>query len=216
MDKIPPIYKIRDSTTNEEIDYNLLITCLQYYKSPRDVITRLLKRKDLIRIKKGIYIFGELYRRRLVSLEVLSNKIYGPSYVSREFALQYYGIIPEGVEEITCMTTKKNKIFNTVIGCFSYKHLSVEKFSIGVNLLQNSSFSALIASPEKAIIDFIYNRKDLYQDQSELLNMLLNNYRFDEHQLRKLNIKLLQQIAKLYNYPTINLLPGVIMDLKNA
>ena len=216
MYKISPIYEIRNSTSNEEIDYNLLITCLQHYKSPRDVITRLLKRKELIRVKKGIYVFGDLYRRRLISLEVLSNQIYGPSYVSREFALQYYGFIPEGVEEITCMTTKKNIFFNTVMGCFSYKHLSMERFSIGVTLLQNQPYSALIATPEKAIVDFIYNRKDLCQNQSELLNILLNNYRCDEYQLRKLNIKLLQKIAKVYNYPTINLLPVVIKDLKNA
>ena len=92
----------------------------------------------------------------------------------------------------------------------------MEKFSIGVTLLQNQSFSALIATPEKAIVDFIYNRKDLCQNQSELLDILLDSYRCDEYQLRKLNIKLLKKIAKVYNYPTINLLPVVIKDLKNA
>lgn len=216
MNKILPISIIRNSTANEEIDYNLLITCLQTYKSPRDVITRLLKKQDLIRIKKGIYVFGELYRRRLISLEVLANQIYGPSYVSREFALQYYGFIPESVKEVTCMTTKKNKIFKTILGYFSYTHLSIKKFSIGITLLKNVNFSALIATPEKAIVDFIYNRKELCQTPAELLELLLDNYRIDENKLKTLNIKLLQELAKTYNYPTINLLLTFIQGLKNA
>src|SRR5437870_3006083 len=98
---ISPIYLIRKKAINEEIDYNFLISCLQDYSAPRDVITRLLDKKDIIRVKKGLYVFGENHRRRLIHLEVLANQIYGPSYVSREYALQYYGLIPEGVNEIT-------------------------------------------------------------------------------------------------------------------
>jgi hypothetical protein len=60
----------------------------------------LLRRKDIIRVKKGLYIFGETYARRPFSREVLANVIYGPSYVSLDYALHYHGLIPERVEAV--------------------------------------------------------------------------------------------------------------------
>ncbi|MGD0626568.1 MAG: hypothetical protein ABSB32_17880 [Thermodesulfobacteriota bacterium] len=60
----------------------------------------MLRRKDIIRVKKGLYIFGETYARRPFSREVLANVIYGPSYVSLDYALHYHGLIPERVEAV--------------------------------------------------------------------------------------------------------------------
>ena len=56
---------------------------------------------------------GKKHRSELIQLEVLANLIYGPSYVSYEYALTYYGLIPERVFEVTSATTQKNKMFNT-------------------------------------------------------------------------------------------------------
>lgn len=50
--------------------------CLSSYKQPRIKLMRLIKNKQLIRIKKGIYLFGKEYRKRPYSLEVLANLIY--------------------------------------------------------------------------------------------------------------------------------------------
>lgn len=217
MTKILPIHLIRESATTEEIDYNLLSACLQDYASPRDVITRLLRSGDLIRVKKGLYVFGEFYRRRLISLEVLANQIYGPSYLSREYALQYHGLIPEGVNEITSMTTKRNKYFNTPLGHFSYQHLAVQKFYIGVSFKRFSAHhSALIATPEKALADYIYARKENIVDPHELANVLIDDYRIDEERLTKIKIELIQHIANVYRNRTINLLPLAIREIKNA
>ncbi len=61
-----------------EFDYNYLVNKLNTFKNPRDKITRLLRNKDVIRVKKGIYTLGRRYHP-LISLEVLANIIYGPS-----------------------------------------------------------------------------------------------------------------------------------------
>ncbi len=210
-----PIHLIREKAFNEEIDYNLINSCLRSYRAPRDVITRLLAQQDLIRVKKGLYVFGERYRQRLISVEVLANQIYGPSYVSREFALQYYGLIPEGVHEITCMTTKRNKLFKTFLGRFSYQHLAISKFPIGVTLIKFSRYhSALMATPEKALVDFMYYRKEYIKSTHELAKVLVEDYRIDEEALGKLNLTLMNEIAKVYNNSTINLLPLVIQECK--
>ena len=102
---------LRKESLGEEFDYQFLTSKLQGYRYPRNVIHRLLKTGKIIRIKKGLYVFGESYRRGPVSRTLLANLIYGPSYVSREYALGFYGLIPERVEEVTSMTTKKNKEF---------------------------------------------------------------------------------------------------------
>jgi len=210
-----PIDIIREKAVNEEVDYNLVLSCLQNYKSPRDVISRLLDQKELIRVKKGLYVFGKRHRQRLISLEVLANQIYGPSYISREYALHYYGLIPEGVHEITSMTTKKNKHFDTPLGQFSYQHLALSKFPIGVTLKRFSQFHcALMATPEKALADFIYCRKEVITTSQELIKVLIEDFRIEKEALSKLNLHLMRNIAKEYKSPTINLLPLSIQEIQ--
>jgi len=99
------IENIRNRIAHEEFDYQTLLVCLKNYARPRDKISALLKKDFIIRIKKGLYIFGDEYRRSPYSREILANLMYGPSYVSLDFALQYYGLIPERVEAVTCVTT---------------------------------------------------------------------------------------------------------------
>ncbi|MDQ2993682.1 MAG: hypothetical protein M3R00_01875 [Pseudomonadota bacterium] len=72
-----PIQLVRSTAITEEIDYNLLMGCLKEFSAPRDVITRMLQTGELIRVKKGIYVFGKDYAKRPYSLEVLANMIYG-------------------------------------------------------------------------------------------------------------------------------------------
>src|SRR3990170_9057478 len=86
-------------------DYQLLIYALSNYKKPRDKITSLLKDNIIIRVKKGLYIFADKYRREPICLELLANLLYGPSYVSLEYALSFYNEIPEKVELITSITS---------------------------------------------------------------------------------------------------------------
>jgi len=81
------IQSIRKKIPHEEFDYQTLLECLKKYSRPRDKITDLLKTGDIIRIKKGLYLFGDEYRLRPYSREILSNLIYGPSYISLDYAL---------------------------------------------------------------------------------------------------------------------------------
>ena len=81
--------ELRSKIISEEFDYQSLLNCLREYDRPRDKITDLLRQGAIIRIKKGIYVFGERYRRQPFSREVLANMIYGPSYISLDYALHY-------------------------------------------------------------------------------------------------------------------------------
>src|SRR3990167_5668562 len=104
---------------HEELDYGFVMDCLSSYKNPRVKLNHLLKIEALIRVKKGIYIFGKRFARQPYSSEVLANMIYGPSYVSLEWACQYYRLIPEKVTTVTSITTRRSKQFQTPLGLFT-------------------------------------------------------------------------------------------------
>ena len=74
---------------SEEFDYQALLAALNGYARPRDRITELIRKGEIIRVKKGIYVPGAKRRRRPFSREVLANLIYGPSYISLEYALAF-------------------------------------------------------------------------------------------------------------------------------
>lgn len=89
------------------------------------------------------------------SLFFIANRIYSPSYISLETALSYYGFIPEAVFAITSVSTRKTRSFSTGYGEIIYKHIHPRYF-FGFNLVEFEGFRFKIASPEKAVLDFLY------------------------------------------------------------
>ncbi len=198
---------LRGKVQGESFDYTVLMDCLSEYKSPRSKVTHLLRSGELIRVKKGLYVFGTQQRRSLVSLEILANQIYGPSYVSLEYALAFYGLIPEFVAEVTSVTTKRQKMYETPIGRFSYTPIPIHLFSTGFTLLQITDYgSALIATPEKALADLLYIRKFKIKSNSDLEALLFDNLRLDQTSIRKLHIGVLSDILKAGGSPILSLL----------
>jgi predicted transcriptional regulator of viral defense system len=110
-----------------EIDSLQLQQSLKDYAFPRDRVTKLLATGDLIRIKKGIYI--DPHSQYPYSKGILANLIYGPSYVSLEYALQHHNLIPEAVHVVTSVTTGREKRYRTPVGDFDYAHMP-QRFSI--------------------------------------------------------------------------------------
>lgn len=111
---VQAILKLRNAALSNALDYRFVMNCLSDYRSPRGKLSRLLQAGDLIRVKKGLYVFGEHYQRGALSMELVANLIYGPSYVSLEWALAYYGMIPESVEEVTSVTLSRKKMMDDV------------------------------------------------------------------------------------------------------
>lgn len=84
-----------------------------------------------------------------------SNKIYQPSYISLESAFSYYGIIPEQVFTINWVSTKKTNYFKTDFWVFNYKKINPKLF-FWYNIISLKENKVLIASLEKAILDYFY------------------------------------------------------------
>jgi len=203
---------LRSKITSEEFDYQTLLDGLREYARPRDKITSLLRQSAIIRIKKGIYVFGEKYRRQPFSREVLANMIYGPSYISLDYALHYYGMIPERVEAVTSVTCSRGRRFSTAVGLFIYRGIPMNAYRIGIDqvaLAGGRTF--LIAVPEKALSDKIHDdRGTRVRTQAEMMSYLLDNLRIDPGRLEKLNPVILSLIADRYRSRKIRLLSDLL------
>jgi predicted transcriptional regulator of viral defense system len=88
-----PPFRLRAKVPYEETDYVALKNALSQYSNIRAKITSLLKSGELIRVKKGLYVFGPTEAKEPYSKEILANLIYGPSYISLDYALSLYGIV---------------------------------------------------------------------------------------------------------------------------
>ena len=64
----------------------------------------MVQNEECIQVVKGLYETD-----RNVPPYLLAGSIYGPSYISFEFALSYYGLIPEMVRVVTCASFEKKK-----------------------------------------------------------------------------------------------------------
>ncbi len=207
--------ELRSKITSEEFDYQALLDGLREYDRPRDKITDLLRQSAIIRIKKGIYVFGERYRRRPFSREVLANMIYGPSYISLDYALHYYGMIPERVEAVTSVTCSRGRRFSTPVGLFIYRGISMNAYQIGIDqVVLERGRTFLIAVPEKALSDKIHDdRGTRVRTHTEMRAYLLDNLRIDPERLEKLNTDMLSLIADRYRSRKIRLISDLLRKL---
>lgn len=109
------------------------------------------KKGFFTRLKRGIYAM----KNQMPSEEEIANAMYRPSYISFEYALARYGIIPEMVYTLTSVTTKPTRRFSTLGKEFEY--LTVKKIAFsGYSLVKEENRSFLIAEPEKALADYLY------------------------------------------------------------
>ncbi len=209
---------VRNQIQREEFDHQTLLDALRSYARPRDKISDLIRKGIIVRVKKGLYIFGKDYRRRYYSRELLANLIYGPSYLSFEFALQYYGMIPERVEVMTSVTIGRSRRFSTPIGLFTYRQIPVAAFRIGMTRVARDDNTAfLIATPEKALTDKVRDdRGSGIQSRSQMITYLSDNLRIDESVLRDLNADLLFGIGRRYHSRKIRLLAEVVRQSKGS
>ena len=107
------------------IDYLQLKGALSGYANAHSKIRQLLATGAISRVKKGLYVVDDTYNNTPASLEILANLIYGPSAISLDYALSYYGLIPEHVHTITSITPQRDKSFVTPLGHFSYRYLTM-------------------------------------------------------------------------------------------
>ena len=187
---------LRKKIDREEFDYPALMSALSRYVKPRDKVTSLLRQGVIVRVKKGLYVFGDDYRKRPFCRELLANLVYGPSYISLEYALYWYGLIPERVPAVTSITPKRGKRFMTPVGGFVYRRAPLSSFYLGMNRVVQDDFSFLIATPERALTDKLRDDRGCpIRSLNDSAAYLFENLRLNRSLFLKMDRKSLGELA---------------------
>jgi predicted transcriptional regulator of viral defense system len=167
---------------------------LSDYASPKARLTRLLKSGKLIQVRRGLYVDDPNTLK-----QALAACLYGPSYISFQYALAQYGLIPERVTVMTSASFNKNrdKLYRTPLGEFRYWYLPPAIYPYGLRLEEEQGLSYLIATPEKALCDAVYKLPAVTGTQ-DMEALLLEDWRMERETLLSLNRDFISWIAPLY------------------
>lgn len=161
----------------------------------RNQLHRWQGRGLLLKLKRGVYMLNRDDRKVEPSRIFLANRLYSPSYVSLEFALNFYGLIPERAADMTSITTKKTTRFVSEFGTFIYQHITPDAFRGFKSAKDEAGLPVFIAEPEKAVVDFIYlNLSKFAKPEKE---QFVRSFRFQNTE--KLSAKKIMSYAGLFN-----------------
>lgn len=147
----------------------------------------------LERLKRGVYCL----KTDPPSEKELANTLYRPSYLSFDYALAYYNLIPEMVYQVTSATTKPTRLFTTTTLAFGYYAIKKEAYT-GYTLKQEGERGFLIAEPEKAVVDYLYA---LTLGQRGLMGKRAIN---DRLRIKDLNKEKIQEYTHLFAWSNLD------------
>lgn len=150
-------------------------------------ISRSLARKELIQLKKGVYITADYFNKNKGDISYafyLANALRQPSYVSLWTALQYYNLATEAIHSVISVTPKVTRNYQNKAGSFAYHSIKKNLFS-GFSLVKGN-FDFFIATPSKALFDLVYFKtSQLRGVNSRQIELLVNDLRIDIDEMDK-------------------------------
>jgi hypothetical protein len=176
----------------------------QEYSNPKAKIRNLVQNGKLIKLKRGLYIRPDCMEDPRWRASI-ANRLYGPSYISLQYALRWWGIIPEHVPHITSVTFKKNrrKSYETSAGTFFYRDIPPAVYPLSLVLESSGRPRFLIASAEKALCDLLYTKSGI-RSYKDLEALLFEDLRIDVASLDDLNAQTLCRLSALYGTETLD------------
>lgn len=186
--------------------YAMLMEELNGYSAPANKLSRIVKKGSCIPIVKGLY-----ETEKTTPGYLLAGSIYGPSYLSFDFALSRYGLIPEAVYVFTSATfeKKKTKKYSTPFGVFIYRDIPSAVYPLGIKLVREGSYAYQIATPEKALCDKLYSVSPV-RNKKELQSLLFEDLRIDEMGFQRLNREELLELCELYHCTNLKMLQKLL------
>ena len=184
----------------------ILISELSDYVNPKAKIGRMVEKGELYPIIRGIYEDDPnthpIY---------LASSIYGPSYISFEYALNYYGLISRKDQTITCAAfgKRKEKRYETMFGVYTYRDIPKKAFAAEINLHNENGYSYVLASPEKALCDTLYNSAPA-ANLKEFKELLFEEIGVGKRKIYRLNFETMMELADLYGCRNLKLLKSFL------
>ena len=181
------------------------------YSNIKSKINREVHSGKLIQITRGLYETDAN-----VTGKYLAGRIFGPSYLSFDYALSIYGLIPEAVYKTYTSASfqkKKTKKFENQYGLFTYRDIPSDVYPLGVLLYEENGYSYQIATPEKAICDKLYSLPPV-SNLTEFSALLFDDLRIDENEFKKLDMEVIEKLAPLYRANNLKFLIKFVRRMK--
>ena len=181
---------------------NMLKSNYSSYSNPLDKIKRDVREEKLYRLTRGVYI-----NEKDVDPIFLAASILSPSYISFEYALSFYGLIPERVVAITSASfrVRKNKRYINHFGRFEFSDIPSNVFPYEINVIRRDGYACRIASKEKALCDCLYKWR-VVRSVKDLKILLFEDKRIDEDEFMSMNFAILIELAALYKKTNLEFL----------
>ncbi len=166
-------------------------------------IRRELKLGSLVRVRRGLYETNPN-----ANGEWLAGSICGPSYLSHDYVLCLYDLIPESVlNNYTSMTHGKGKrmIVNNVFGSYRYRDVPEEAYPLGLETFSVEGYTYSMATLEKAVCDKLYTMPEV-TGADDMRDMLFEDLRFDEDDFFALDASAMKEYAAAYRCANLDAL----------
>jgi len=177
------------------VSASMLYDQYQKYGDPAGKIMRMRKEGKIIPLTRGLYETDPE-----APGQCLAGAICGPSYLSFDYALSVYGLIPEAVYVYTSATfeKKKKKEYVNKFGRYLYRDVPSEVYPMGIVIKDEDKYSYLIATPEKSLCDKLYSMPPV-TSVKDMKKMLFEDLRIDEDDFSRLNFDDILQIGNGYH-----------------
>ncbi len=164
------------------------------YKDPQHKIQSLVKKGFLIPLKRGLFETDAKSPGYILACEIM-----GPSYLSFEYALSFYGMIPERVRTYTSATfgRRKKVEFENQFGIYSYRDIPENVFPFFYTREMFADRPYLIATREKALCDQLSIVTPI-RGLKDFEEYLFDGMRLDEDIFEELDFERIRRIAPLY------------------
>jgi hypothetical protein len=176
--------------SNQPLSSHILLHLLKDYKRPYDKITELINKGLLIQLRRGLYLPGPGLPVQQPEPFLIANHLFGPSYVSFDSALYYWGFIPEKVSTTISASHSSSKLLITAAGTYRYIKLNPFYYPLGIlsHELEKNQV-CLLATPEKALMDKIIETPMLQiRSLKDAQEYLTEDLRIDLSDLKKLDL----------------------------
>ncbi|MFA7576801.1 MAG: hypothetical protein WC002_01920, partial [Candidatus Muiribacteriota bacterium] len=197
-------------------DYKTFKNLFSDLKFPKNKVASLIADGEIIQLKKGIYtlnpdIYGIPYSR-----EIISNILYGPSHISLEYGLSFYGLIPERVNTVTAVCVGNNKIFKNSTGVYTFRNIPVSIFSEGIDKIYlDEKKGFLIANKERCLCDtLIFRKNNPINSINSMEKFLIENLRIEPVDLVNFNIDFLINLSDKSKSRKLKFLIQYLLKLK--
>lgn len=183
-----------------KLDLLILKDQLNTFKNPNKKIFDLVQKKYLFSISRGVYLNLRSDSLKNLSIESIANSFLIPSYISAEWALQFYGLLTDRATVVTSVTFGQEKQYATPIGLFKYERIKKSRYPVGyVSLIINNNI-ILIATPVKALVDYISLRFNLIKKISDINLFITDDLRLHLHDMIELcHVDEIVEIQKNYH-----------------